>query len=119
MSVLEHTFAFLYLSTHPLNLTWHRSSGDSCKYFPGSQATALNISQAALFGQHGFLMTCPFKDDPSSPIYGMPAIEIWKCKQCVVLKRSMGTGYSGVDNPLFYLSNVKMQLGPSLAILSC
>ena len=40
----------------------------------------------------------------------MPAIEIWKCKQCVVLKRSMGTGYSGVDNPLFYLSNVKMPL---------
>ncbi|CAE7946263.1 pntB [Symbiodinium sp. KB8] len=51
------------------------------------------------------------QDDPSSPIYGMPAIEIWKCKQCVVLKRSMGTGYSGVDNPLFYLSNVKMLFG--------
>eukprot|EP00439_Symbiodinium_sp_Y106_P082080 s392_g21.t1 len=51
------------------------------------------------------------QDDPSSPIYGMPAIEIWKCKQCVVLKRSMGTGYSGEDNPLFYLSNVKMLFG--------
>eukprot|EP00434_Breviolum_minutum_P035833 symbB.v1.2.031733.t1/scaffold3717.1/size51512/3 len=51
------------------------------------------------------------QDDPSSPIYGMPAIEIWKCKQCVVLKRSMGTGYSGVDNPLFYLNNVKMLFG--------
>ena len=46
------------------------------------------------------------QDDPSSPIYGMPAIEIWKCKHCVVLTRSMGTGYSGVDNPLFYLPNV-------------
>eukprot|EP00440_Ansanella_granifera_P051488 gb/GFBE01055821.1/.p1 GENE.gb/GFBE01055821.1/~~gb/GFBE01055821.1/.p1 ORF type:complete len:1274 (+),score=357.35 gb/GFBE01055821.1/:1-3822(+) len=51
------------------------------------------------------------QDDPTSPIYGMPAIEIWKCKQCVVLKRSMGTGYSGVDNPLFYLENVKMLFG--------
>lgn len=51
------------------------------------------------------------QDDPSSPIYGMPAIEIWKCKHCVVLKRSMGTGYSGVDNPLFYLNNVKMLFG--------
>lgn len=51
------------------------------------------------------------QDDPTSPIYGMPAIEIWKCKTCVVLKRSMGTGYSGVDNPLFYLPNVKMLFG--------
>jgi len=51
------------------------------------------------------------QDDPSSPIYGMPAIEIWKCKTCVVMKRSMGTGYSGVDNPLFYLENVKMLFG--------
>eukprot|EP00933_Yihiella_yeosuensis_P058642 TRINITY_DN5926_c0_g1_i2.p1 TRINITY_DN5926_c0_g1~~TRINITY_DN5926_c0_g1_i2.p1 ORF type:complete len:1014 (+),score=237.82 TRINITY_DN5926_c0_g1_i2:425-3043(+) len=51
------------------------------------------------------------QDDPSSPIFGMPAIEVWKCKTCVVLKRSMGTGYSGVDNPLFYLPNVKMLFG--------
>eukprot|EP00928_Gymnodinium_smaydae_P026724 TRINITY_DN2089_c0_g1_i1.p1 TRINITY_DN2089_c0_g1~~TRINITY_DN2089_c0_g1_i1.p1 ORF type:complete len:707 (+),score=121.35 TRINITY_DN2089_c0_g1_i1:58-2178(+) len=49
--------------------------------------------------------------DPSSPIYGMPAIEVWKCKSCVVLKRSMATGYSGVDNPLFYLENVRMLFG--------
>jgi NAD(P) transhydrogenase len=51
------------------------------------------------------------QDDPSSPIYGMPAIEIWKCKRCVVLKRSMATGYSGVDNPLFYKDNVQMLFG--------
>ena len=49
--------------------------------------------------------------DHSSPIYGMPAIEIWKCQKCVVLKRSMATGYSGVENPLFYLANVKMLFG--------
>lgn len=51
------------------------------------------------------------QDDPSSPIYGMPAIEVWKCKTCVVLKRSMATGYSGVDNPLFYKENVQMFFG--------
>merc|ERR1719201_399091 len=49
--------------------------------------------------------------DPTSPIYGMPAIEIWNCKKCVVLKRSMATGYSGVENPLFYRDNVQMLFG--------
>jgi len=47
----------------------------------------------------------------SSPIFGMPAIEVWKCKECVILKRSMATGYSGVDNPLFYLQNSRMLFG--------
>lgn len=51
------------------------------------------------------------QDDPRSPIYGMPAIEVWKCRSCVVLKRSMGTGYSGVDNPLFFRGNVRMLFG--------
>jgi len=51
------------------------------------------------------------QDDPSSPIYGMPAIECWQCKRTVVLKRSMATGYSGVDNPLFYKDNVWMLFG--------
>jgi len=49
--------------------------------------------------------------DTNSPIYGMPAITCWEAKTCVVLKRSMGTGYSGVDNPLFCLDNVQMLFG--------
>lgn len=51
------------------------------------------------------------QDDTTSPIYGMPAIEVWRCKSCIVLKRSLATGYSGVDNPLFYRDSVRMLFG--------
>lgn len=50
-------------------------------------------------------------EDPGSPISGMPVLEVWKSTMTVVLKRSMATGYAGVENPLFYKENTRMLFG--------
>ena len=51
------------------------------------------------------------QDEPDSPIAGMPVLEVWKSATTVVLKRSMASGYAGVDNPLFFRTNTRMLFG--------
>ena len=55
------------------------------------------------------------QDDPNSPIAGMPVLEVWKAKQVFVSKRGQGTGYSGIENPLFFKDNTRMFYGDAKA----
>merc|ERR1711998_445154 len=50
-------------------------------------------------------------EDPNSPLAGMPVLEVWKASTCIVMKRSLATGYADIENPLFFKQNSLMLLG--------
>ena len=58
------------------------------------------------------------EENPGSPIYGMPVLEVWKAGTVIALKRSMATGYSGVENPLYFRENTRMLFGDAKTSLT-
>ena len=57
------------------------------------------------------------RTDKGSPIYGMPIIDVDKARTVIVMKRSMATGFAGIENPLFYQENTKMLFGDAKNVL--
>ena len=74
-----------------------------------------NVDVALVIGANDTVNSAAI-EDPKSVIAGMPVLEVWKAKQCIVMKRTMGTGYAGADNPVFYKPNTSMLLGDAKAM---
>ena len=93
----------------------HKSEGDMSSNVLHVQMDEINddfgeVDLALVIGANDTVNSAAV-EDPESVIAGMPVLEVWKAKQCIVMKRTMGSGYAGADNPVFYKDNTSMLLG--------